>query len=74
MATKEEIEAERNDLREENDKLKMRYKEIATKLEIARLALQAQAEVMDNHLKLAKPVDYKGHKPGEIIPMKEKEN
>lgn len=58
MATKEEIEKERNELKEENEKLKLRYKEVATKLEVARFALQAMSDVLDAHLKPVQPVDY----------------
>lgn len=58
MATKEEIEGELKELREQHEKLKMRYKEVATKLQVARFALQAQADVMDSHLKPSKPADY----------------
>lgn len=65
MATKEEIERDYEALREEHEKLKLRYKEVATKLSLAHELLGKTVD----HLTETPPVQY--GTPGQIIPMRE---
>jgi len=72
MATKEEVEQELEQTKDEYEKLRTRYVETVTNLKLARDIIRAQTEVLNRHLRPLEPVEYEEDipKPGKIIRVK----